>query len=140
MMIIGCVRMMSITVCPPNFRKMVRADDRVVVAAPHISYSRFELNQIVDVRSTFSRPVHAADNAAEQKSSLGAAAGQLLKRFQHPILIETPVPKVCFRVRAKLQLPTLLRCRRVDPHRCQALQVVVVLTRINDANRLVATL
>ena len=60
MMIIGCVRMMSITVSPPNFGKMVRADDRIVVATPHIIHARFELNEVVDVRLIFNRPVHAA--------------------------------------------------------------------------------
>src|SRR2546427_4503551 len=64
-----------------KFRKMVRADDRVVVATPHIIDTRFELNEMVDVRSTFNRPVHAADNATERKSSLGVAAGQLLERL-----------------------------------------------------------
>jgi hypothetical protein len=124
----------------PKFRKMVRADDRVVVATPHIIYTRFELNDVVDVRSTFHRPVHAADNATERKSALGAAAGQLLEHLQHPILIETAVPKVRFGVGPKLELPALLGGRGVDPHRSQPLQVVATSIRINDVNRLVATL
>ena len=39
-----------------KFRKIVNADDRVVVAAPHIVNTRFELDEIVDVRSTFRPP------------------------------------------------------------------------------------
>src|SRR6266851_6960551 len=50
------------------------------------------------------------------------------------------VPKVRFGVGPKLELPTLLSSRRVDPHSCQPLQMVASLTRINDVNRLVATL
>ncbi len=29
-----------------EFRQMVRADDRVVMATPHIIYTRFELNEL----------------------------------------------------------------------------------------------
>src|ERR1700730_1940970 len=123
-----------------KFRKIVHADDSIVVATPHIIHTRFELNEIVDVRSTFSRPVHVADNATERKSSLGVAAGQLLEHLQHPILIETAVPKICFGVGPKLELPTLLGGRRVDPYRSQPSQMVVTLIRINEGNRLVATL
>ena len=65
----------------PKFRKIVRADDGVVVATPHAIYASFELNHIVDVRSTFNGPVHAADNATKRKSSLGVAAGQLLEHL-----------------------------------------------------------
>src|SRR5882762_1192141 len=74
-----------------KFRKIVHADDRIVVATPHIIYTRFELDEIVDVRSTFGRPIHVADNATERKSSLGVAAGKLLEHLQHPILIEADV-------------------------------------------------
>jgi len=86
----------------PEFREMVRADHRVVVAAPHIIHARFELDEIVDVRSRFSRPIHTAYNAAEGKSSRGVAAGCLFEYFQHPILIEAAVPKVRCSVGAKL--------------------------------------
>jgi hypothetical protein len=86
-----------------KFRKMVGADDGVTMATPHIIDTGFELNEIVDVGSTFSGPVHPANNATERKSILGVAAGQLLKHLQHPILIETAVPKVCFGVGPKLE-------------------------------------
>ena len=62
-----------------EFRKMVRTDDRIVVASPHIVDPRFKLNQIVDVRLTVRHPVHAADNATEGKSSLGIAARHLFE-------------------------------------------------------------
>jgi hypothetical protein len=39
----------------------------------------------------------------------------------------------------QLELATPLGCRRVDPDRGQALQMVAMLIRINDVNRLVAT-
>ena len=60
---------------------MIRADNRVIVATPHIIHTRFKLNDILDVRFTFNCPVHAADNATERKSSLGGAAGQLLEHL-----------------------------------------------------------
>ena len=85
-----------------EFREMVRADHRVVVAAPHMIHTRFVLNEIIDVRSALSRPVHSADNAAERKSFLGVTAGRLLEDLEHPILIETAVQKVRFGVGTKL--------------------------------------
>jgi hypothetical protein len=123
-----------------KLRKIVHADDRVVMATPHIIYPRFERDEIVDVRSAFSRPVHLADNPAERKSAVGVAAGQLLERLQHPILIETAVTKICFRIGLNLELPTLLGGCRVDPYLNQPLLMVMMLIRINDVNRLVTTL
>ena len=35
-----------------KFRQMVGADDRIVVAAPHLIHPRFELDEIVNVRSS----------------------------------------------------------------------------------------
>ena len=92
------------------------------------------------MRSTFSRPIHTADNAAEGKSSRGIAAGRLFEYFQHPILIEAAVPKVRFSVDAELQLPAPLGGGRVDSYRSQPLQMVTALIRINDVHGLVATL
>jgi hypothetical protein len=123
-----------------KFREMVCADDRIVMATPHVINSRFEFDELVDVGWIFNRPVHAADNAAERKPSLGVAAGQLLERLQHSILIEASIAKVGFGVGSKLELSILLGCRRVDPYRGQPLQMVVMLTRINNVNRLVPTL
>src|SRR6266481_9901262 len=40
-----------------EFRKAVGADDRIIVATPHIIDPRFKLNQIVDVRLTVRHPV-----------------------------------------------------------------------------------
>jgi hypothetical protein len=124
---------------PSKLRKKVRADDRIIVVAPHIIYARFEFDDIVYVRSAFDGPVHVADNAAERKSSLGVPAGQLLERREYPILIETALPKVRFGVGPKLELPSLLGSRRVDPCRSQPLEMVETLIRINHVNRLVAT-
>jgi hypothetical protein len=76
---------------PVEFRKAVGADDRIIVATPHIIDPRFKLNQIVDVRLTVRHPVHAADNATKGKSSFGIAARHLLERLQHAILIEPTV-------------------------------------------------
>src|ERR1700722_20784705 len=50
-----------------KFGEIVYADDRVVVATPHIVHARFKLNQVVDERSAFSRPIHLTDDAAEWK-------------------------------------------------------------------------
>src|SRR5260370_18757416 len=48
-----------------KLRKRIHADDHIVVATPHIVHPRFELDEIVDVRSPFSRPIHVADDATE---------------------------------------------------------------------------
>src|ERR1700677_639443 len=77
-----------------KFRKYVHTDDRIVVATPHIVNAGFKLNEIVHVYTAFGRPVHAANDATARKFSFGVAAGQLLERLQHPILIEQSVPKI----------------------------------------------
>src|SRR5690349_12295044 len=92
------------------------------------------------MRPTFSRPVHVADNAAERKLSPGVAAGELLKDLQHSILIETAVPEVCFGVAPKLKLAALLGGCRVNSCRREPLNMLATFIRINDVNRLVATL
>ena len=48
--------------------EMVSTDDRVVVTKPHVVYTRLELNDIIDMRPIFHRPVHTATNAAQRKS------------------------------------------------------------------------
>jgi hypothetical protein len=123
---------------PAEFRKIVSADDRVVVVAPHMIYTRLELNQIVDVRSAFCRPFHMADNAAERESSLGVATGQLLEHFQHPVLIEATVSKIYVGVRPKLELPALPDGGQINPSRGQLPQMTSILIRIDHMDRLVA--
>src|SRR5882724_8983230 len=60
-----------------ELRKAVGADDRIIVATPHIIDPGFKLNQIVDVGLTVRHPVHAADNTTQEKSPLGIAACHL---------------------------------------------------------------
>ena len=64
-----------------KFGEVVRADDHVVVATPHIIHTRFKLNELVYARSIFNRPVHTAANATEREVSLNVAAGQLLEHL-----------------------------------------------------------
>jgi hypothetical protein len=123
-----------------EFRKVVGADNRIIVATPHIIDSGLKLNQIVDVRLTVRHPVHAADNATQRESSLGVAARHLLERLQHAILIEPTVLKVGFRAAPKFELAASLARGRVNSHASQSLQVVRVLIWTNDVNRLVSTL
>jgi hypothetical protein len=120
--------------------EVVRADDGIVVPPPHIIHTRFELDEIVHLRSTLDRPFHVANDATERKSSLGIAARQLLESLQHPVLIETAVAKIRFGVVSKLELPTLLGGRRINPYPSQTSQMIMMLRRIYDVNRLVATL
>src|SRR5215467_2701099 len=134
-------------VCPKDvnhvvsteFPEIVGADDRVLVTVPHFVDTRFELHNIVNVRSVFHRPVHATHDTTKGESSLGVAARQLLEDLHHPILIEMAVPKVRFGVGFELELTTLLGGCRVDTCRNQTVQVVVPLFRVNNVNRLVAT-
>ena len=90
-------------------------------------YTRLKLNHIVDMRSIFNRPVHTATNATRRKIALGVSTGQLLKHLQHPVLIEAAIRKVDFCVNPKLELPALLRFRRVDARGSQALEMVMAL-------------
>ena len=99
-----------------EFRKAVGADDRIIVATPHIIDPRFKLNQIVDVRLTVRHPVHAAYNATQGKSSLGIAARHLLEPLQHAILIKPTVLKVGFRAAAKFELAASLDRGRVNSY------------------------
>src|SRR5262249_14965807 len=63
-----------------KFRQMISADDSIFVTTPYVIHARFELNNIVHVRPSFDGPVHAADNAVERVSCLGAGARQALER------------------------------------------------------------
>src|SRR5258708_36219436 len=99
-----------------EFRKVVRTDDRIIVATPHIIDPRFKLNQIVDVRLTVRHPVHAADNATQGKSTLAIAARHLLERLQHAMLIEPTVLKVGFSAAPKLDLAASLDSARVNAY------------------------
>src|SRR5262249_39927800 len=101
--------------------KMISADDCVVVTEPHFVYTRLELNHVVDMRLILRGPIHAATNSTQRKSSSCVPAGQLFKHSQHSILVKPAVWKVDFGVSAQLQLPALLRRRRIDAGRCQAL-------------------
>src|SRR6266481_4925995 len=124
---------------PAKFREIVCADDSIVVSAPHIVHTRLELNKITNMRPALSRPFHVANDATERKSPLGIAAGQLLENLQHPVLIETAVTKIRFSVGPKLELPTLLGGRRINPYSSQTSQMIMMLRRIYDVNCLVAT-
>ena len=98
-----------------EFRKVVSTDDRVVMAPLGMIYTRLELNQILDVRIALPPPTPLANNAAKRQSSLSVAAGQLLKYFPHPILIEAAIPKIGVCVCSKLELPALSDGRQIDP-------------------------
>src|SRR4029077_12359651 len=99
-----------------EFRKMVSADDRIIVATPHIIDPRFKLNHIIDVRLTVRHSVHAADDATQGKSSPGIAARHLLERLQHAILIELAVLKVGFRAAPKFEWAASLYSGRVNSY------------------------
>src|SRR5438132_8781069 len=124
----------------PELGEVVCADHCVVMATPHFVDSRFELDHIVHLRSAVDDPFHVADDATERESSVRVAARQLLEHLQHSILVEAAVPKIGFDVRPQLELSARLCGGRVDPCGCQALQMVTALLRIDDVNRLVATL
>jgi hypothetical protein len=119
--------------------EMIGANDHVLVTKPNIIYARLELNDIVNMRLIFNRPVHATTNATQRVFSTGVAAGQLLKRRDHAICIETAIRKVDVLINAKLQLSALLRSCRIDSSRSQAFKMVQTLIRIHDVNRLMAT-
>ena len=121
-----------------EFCKIVDADDRIIVTEPDIVHAGFKFDEIVDVRSVFSGPVHVADDAAERKVSLGVAAGQLFERLEHAVLIEAAVAQVGFGVGAKFKLTALLRGGRVDAFGGQSLEMVVVLIGVNDVDCFVA--
>jgi hypothetical protein len=120
--------------------EMIGANDGVFVPTPHIIHTRLELNDSVEMRLIFHGPVHTTTNATERISCGGAAASQLLKRGDHAIRVETAIRKVDVGVSAKLQLSALLGSRRVDAYVSQSLEVVLTLIRINNVNRLMATL
>jgi len=120
--------------------QMISANDRVFVTTPYLIHARLELNDIVDMRLIFHRPVHTTTNATQRISFAGVAAGQLLKDPDHAIRIEAAIRKINVSVDAKLQLSTLLRSQRVDPCLDQALEVVRTLIRVHNVNRLMTPL
>ena len=81
------------------------------------------------MRPPVSGPFHVANDATERKSPLGIAAGQLLENLQHPVLIETAVTKIRFCAGPKLELPTLLGGRRINPYPSQTSQMIMMVRR-----------
>ena len=59
--------------------QMVRADDCIIMSFPEIVGAGFELDQVINMSPTVSRPIHAAHDATEWKSTLRVAASQLLE-------------------------------------------------------------
>jgi hypothetical protein len=124
----------------PKFREIVGADHGIVVAAPYIIHTRFKLDQVVHVRPAVNRPIHVANDAAERKATVRVAARQLLEKLQQPVLIEVTLPKICFGAGSKLELAAILRGRRIDACRSQALQMIVMLPWIYHVDGLIAAL
>jgi hypothetical protein len=110
-----------------TFREIVGADHSIVVAAPYIIHTRFELNQVIHVRPVVSGPFHVANDTTERKTAVRVAARQLLEKLQHPILIEVTVTKICFGAGSKLELTAVLGGRRIDACRSKTLQMIVML-------------
>src|SRR5882672_7590141 len=117
--------------------QVVRANHRIIVTIPQLVDARLEFNELVDGRSTLC-PVHSTDDTTERKPGVRVTAGESLEYLEHPILIEAAVAKVRVRVRPKFELAGLLRGGRIDPDRRQALQMILVLVRVDDVNRSVA--
>src|SRR5579883_2749531 len=110
--------------------QMISANYSVVVATPHIVYTRLELDHVVQIRSLFNDPVHPATNTTRRKSSGGVSTGQLVKNLQHPILIEAAIWKVDLSVDPELQLAALLRSLWVDACDREAVLMILTLIRV----------
>ena len=123
-----------------NFREIVGADHGIVVPPPYIIHTRFELDEIVHMRSILDRPFHVANDATERKSSLGISARQLLESMQHPVLIEVTVTKICLGVGSKLELTSVLGSRRIDACRSQTLQMTMMLYWTHNVDGLIPAL
>ena len=59
--------------------QMVRADHGVIMFSPEIVGPGFELDQVINMSPAVCRPIHAAHDATEWKSTLRVAASQLLE-------------------------------------------------------------
>src|ERR1700721_1879487 len=114
--------------------------DRGVVTAPYIVNTRFEFNDVVDVRPMIGHPVHSAHNSIERETSLGILTRNLLEHFEHAILIETAVAQVRLGVGSKLELTALLGGVGINSGRSQALKVIIALFGIDYVHGLIATL
>jgi hypothetical protein len=119
---------------------MVGANDRVVVTAPYIVDTRFEFNDVVDVRPMIGHPIHSAHNSIEWETSLGIVTRHLLEHFEHAILIETAVAQVRLGVGSKLELTALLGGVGINSGRSQALKVTIALFGIDYVHGLIATI
>ena len=97
-----------------EFRQIVDANDRILAATLELIHARFELDEIVNVRSSICGPVHLTDDATKRKSRLLVAAGQLLKLLEHVVLIEPAISQVGLGADSKLQWPASLGSGRVD--------------------------
>src|ERR1700752_4065258 len=117
----------------------VRADHRIVVAAPDVVDAGFELDHVVDGCPAFGNPIHLADDTADRKWMCRVTAGEQLECRQHSILIEVPVAKVGLRAAAQFELAARRGGGGVDASGGQAPQKIGTLARIDDVNRFVPT-
>jgi hypothetical protein len=125
---------------PAELRKMIGADNGVVVSAPNIVHARFKLDHILDTRSISRRPIHSASDAAPWESFHAPGRSRhLFECCQHPVLIETSISQIDFGIDQDLKLSALLTGGCVDTRPGQALKMVVARLGIDYVYGLVST-
>jgi hypothetical protein len=115
--------------------KVVNANYSVIVVAPEVVYSRFELNQVVDAAWTPTGPFHLAHDSAEGVRVPDRGARKILEDPQHPICVKAPAIKIDFNVGSDVQLAGQQRFIHVYPGRSQMPEMTRLTVLTEDVNR-----
>src|SRR5215813_3636615 len=104
--------------------EIVDSDDRVMVASPRVRLG-LVLEESSHIDSRFQGPFHMGDKLRMWESLLSSACDDLLDQRTHPVLIEAAITQMGFCPGAQLELAALLCSGRIDPSRCQPLEMCV---------------
>jgi hypothetical protein len=118
--------------------EIVRADDRVRVAGPHLIDLCLELQQRIDTRPLFQGPFRVRDVPTHGKALLSTTLEHIFEQRELSIRIEGAIAKKCISpiMHFKLAAPSRRGC--IDPGGCHALEMIDASCWIDDMERFVA--
>jgi hypothetical protein len=118
--------------------EIVGSDDRIMVAQPPIVRLGLVLQESSHTGSRFQGPFHMGDKPRAWEPLLSSTRDGLLDQLTHPVLIEVAIAQLSLCPGVQLELAALLCGGRIDPGRCQALEVCVTSRGIDDMKGLLA--
>src|SRR5262249_20611558 len=111
--------------------EIVGSDDRVIVAPPSVRLG-LVLQERSHTDARFQGPFHMGDKPRAWEPVLSRACDDRLDQRTHPVLVEAAIAQMGLCPGAQLELAALLGSGRIDPGRCQPLEVGVPSRGIDD--------